>query len=104
VIVILVLTFLLLEREGLSESKRSPLAVRKLFSIERSGVVLERDIKGVESGWTQPQQGGGRRESCLVYGRFLKLAVDCRLIGPANIEHCSSNFVRVRFRESGDGS
>ena len=51
-IVILVLTFLLLEREGLSESKRSPLAVRKLFSIERSGVVLERDIKGVESGWT----------------------------------------------------
>jgi hypothetical protein len=45
-IVILVLTFLLLEGEGLSENKYSPLAVKKLISIERSGVVLERDIKG----------------------------------------------------------
>jgi hypothetical protein len=30
----------------LSENKYSPLAVKKLISIERSGVVLERDIKG----------------------------------------------------------
>jgi len=47
VIVILVLTFLLLEGEDLSESKCS---VRKLISIERSGLVLERSIKGIESG------------------------------------------------------
>lgn len=65
-IVILVLTFSLLEGEGLSEIKCSPLAVRKLISIDRSGVVLERDIKGIESGWTQPPQAGGRHESCLV--------------------------------------
>jgi hypothetical protein len=66
VIVILVLTFSLLEEEGLSEIKCSPLAVRKLISIDRSGVVLKRDIKGIESGWTQPPQAGGRHESCLV--------------------------------------
>ena len=46
VIVILVLTFLLLEREGLSESKRSPLAVRKLFSIERSESGVRKRYKG----------------------------------------------------------